>query len=303
MASKNKTYPPSLSSLGINNSSILYQLSADALHKITLQSNQGVETSSGALAVNTGEFTGRSPMDRFIVKDAITDDKVWWGAVNIPFAPQDFDRLYDRVISYLEEKDLYVRDCFACSEPAHQMRLRVVNEYPWSNMFAFNMFIRPSDDEHGWDRLNSIFNFEGGCYAKVINLSGEDEPEIFSAIKKGALLENVIVDENGNVEYKDDSITQNTRVSYPINHIENIKIPSVASNPKNIFFLTADAFCVLPPISKLTANQSAYHFISGYTAKVAGTEAGVVEPTPSFSANRIALINRESSPVEYSNSF
>ena len=140
------------------------------------------------------------------------------------------------------------------------------------------------DDEHGWDSLNSIFNFEGGCYAKVINLSGEDEPEIFSAIKKGALLENVIVDENGNVEYKDDSITQNTRVSYPINHIENIKIPSVASNPKNIFFLTADAFGVLPPISKLTANQAAYHFISGYTAKVAGTEAGVVEPTPSFSA-------------------
>ena len=115
MASKNKTFPPSLSSLGINNSSILYQLSADELHKITLQSNQGVETSSEALAVNTGEFTGRSPMDRFIVKDAITDDKVWWGEVNIPFAPQDFDCLYDRVISYLEEKDLYVRDCFACS--------------------------------------------------------------------------------------------------------------------------------------------------------------------------------------------
>ena len=140
------------------------------------------------------------------------------------------------------------------------------------------------DDEHGWDSKDSIFNFEGGCYAKVINLSGEDEPEIFSAIKKGALLENVIVDEKGNVAYKDDSITQNTRVSYPINHIENIKIPSVASNPKNIFFLTADAFGVLPPISKLTANQAAYHFISGYTAKVAGTEAGVVKPTSSFSA-------------------
>ncbi len=140
------------------------------------------------------------------------------------------------------------------------------------------------DDEHGWDSKDYIFNFEGGCYAKVINLSGEDEPEIFNAIKKGALLENVIADEKGNVDYKDDSITQNTRVSYPIDHIENIKTPSVASNPKNIFFLTADAFGVLPPISKLTANQAAYHFISGYTAKVAGTEAGVVEPTPSFSA-------------------
>ena len=118
----------------------------------------------------------------------------------------------------------------------------------------------------------------------MINLSGEDEPEIFNAIKKGALLENVIVDEKGNVAYKDDSITQNTRVSYPINHIENIKIPSVASNPKNIFFLTADAFGVLPPIFKLTNNQASYHFISEYSVKVAGTEAGVVEPTSSFSA-------------------
>ena len=295
MASKSKVFPPSLSSLGINNSTILYQLSADALQEITLQSKQGVETSSGALAVSTGEFTGRSPMDRYLVKDAITKDKVWWGAVNIPFSPQDFDRLYDRVISYLNKKDLYVRDCFACAEPAHQMQLRVINEYPWSNMFAYNMFIRPNDDElkgfdpewtvinapgfradpdrdatrqhnfsilnftkkialiggtgytgeikkgifsalnfilpvykntlpmhcsanvddkgetaiffglsgtgkttlstdpkrkligddeHGWDSKDYIFNFEGGCYAKVINLSGEDEPEIFNAIKK-----------------------------------------------------------------------------------------------------------------------
>jgi len=114
----------------------LYQLSVGALHEITLQSSQGLETSSGALAVNTAEFTGRSPMDRFIVKDDITDDKVWWGTINIPFAPQDFDLLYDRVISYLDDKDLYVRDCFTCAEPTHQMRLRVVNEYPWSNMFA-----------------------------------------------------------------------------------------------------------------------------------------------------------------------
>ena len=140
------------------------------------------------------------------------------------------------------------------------------------------------DDEHGWDSNNSIFNFEGGCYAKVINLNKSDEPEIFAAIKKGALLENVIIDDNGHVDYKDDSITQNTRVSYPIDHIENIKIPSIGTNPRNIFFLTADAFGVLPPISKLTASQAAYHFISGYTAKVAGTEAGVVEPMPSFSA-------------------
>ena len=140
------------------------------------------------------------------------------------------------------------------------------------------------DDEHGWDKNNSIFNFEGGCYAKVINLDKNDEPQIFGAIKKGAILENVIIDNNGVVDYNDISITQNTRVSYPINHIENIKTPSIASNPKNIFFLTADAFGVLPPISKLTTSQAAYHFISGYTAKVAGTESGVIEPTPSFSA-------------------
>ena len=140
------------------------------------------------------------------------------------------------------------------------------------------------DDEHGWTAENTVFNFEGGCYAKVINLSQEQEPEIFGAIKKGAILENVVMDKDGEIDFADTSITQNTRVSYPIYHIDNIQEPSIGKNPKNIFFLTADAFGVLPPISKLTPNQAAYHFISGYTAKVAGTEAGIVEPTPSFSA-------------------
>jgi phosphoenolpyruvate carboxykinase (ATP) len=141
------------------------------------------------------------------------------------------------------------------------------------------------DDEHGWTNDNTIFNFEGGCYAKVINLEKEQEPSIFNAIKKGALLENVIFKKGSNqVDYTDTSITQNTRVSYPINHIDNIQVPSLGKNPKNIFFLTADAFGVLPPISRLTPGQAAYHFISGYTAKVAGTEAGVNEPIPSFSA-------------------
>jgi phosphoenolpyruvate carboxykinase (ATP) len=140
------------------------------------------------------------------------------------------------------------------------------------------------DDEHGWNNENAIFNFEGGCYAKVIDLSSEKEPEIYGAIKKGALLENVILDANGVVDFENTSITQNTRVSYPIYHIENVKRPSIGKNPKNIFFLTADAFGVLPPISKLTPSQAAYHFISGYTAKVAGTETGVKEPIPSFSA-------------------
>lgn len=140
------------------------------------------------------------------------------------------------------------------------------------------------DDEHGWSPDNAIFNFEGGCYAKVINLSEEEEPHIFNAIQKGALLENVVLDSQGNVDFTDISITPNTRVSYPIDYIDNIKTPSVGKNPKNIFYLTADAFGVLPPISKLTPGQAAYHFISGYTAKVAGTEAGVNEPVPSFSA-------------------
>ncbi|WP_299434036.1 phosphoenolpyruvate carboxykinase (ATP) [uncultured Maribacter sp.] len=385
----------SLKKYGINHDNFNYQLSADELHAITLEKGLGVEASSGALAINTGEFTGRSPKDRFIVRDAITKDKIWWGDINIPFDPDAFNKLHDKVISYLNEKELYVRDCYACADINYRMNIRVINEYPWSNMFAYNMFIRPTseelknfdpewtvinapsfmavadvdgtrqhnfailnftkkialiggtgytgeikkgifsalnfilpvqkstlpmhcssnvgkdgdtaiffglsgtgkttlstdptrkligDDEHGWNNENAVFNFEGGCYAKVINLSGENEPEIFGAIKKGAILENVIMDAEGEVDFSDISITQNTRVSYPLYHIENIRQPSIGHNPKNIFFLTADAFGVLPPISKLTPNQAAYHFISGYTAKVAGTEAGIVEPRPSFSA-------------------
>ncbi|MGK0412914.1 MAG: phosphoenolpyruvate carboxykinase (ATP) [Polaribacter sp.] len=385
----------SLNSLGIKNATVRYQLTSSELHKETLEKGQGVESSLGAIAVNTGEFTGRSPMDRFIVKDDITKDKVWWGAINLPFEEDKFDKLYAKVVDYLSDKEIFVRDSYACADKNYKLNIRVVNEYPWSNMFAYNMFLRPTeeelkdfspewtvinapgfmanaeedgtrqhnfailnfnrkialiggtgytgeikkgifsalnfilpvykdtlpmhcsanvgedgdtaiffglsgtgkttlstdpnrsligDDEHGWTAENSIFNFEGGCYAKVINLSAEQEPEIFAAIKKGAILENVVMDENGVVDFADTSITQNTRVSYPIYHIDNIQEPSIGENPKNIFFLTADAFGVLPPISKLTPAQAAYHFISGYTAKVAGTEAGVNEPTPSFSA-------------------
>ncbi|WP_276168216.1 phosphoenolpyruvate carboxykinase (ATP) [Zobellia alginiliquefaciens] len=385
----------SLQSYGITHENLHYQLSPSELETITLEKGMGKKASSGALAVNTGEFTGRSPKDRFIVKDAVTEEKVWWGDINIPFESSKFDALYDKVIAYLNEKELFVRDCYACADHNYRMDIRVINEYPWSNQFAYNMFIRPTeeelknfepewtvinapgfmadaevdgtrqhnfailnftrkialiggtgytgeikkgifsalnfilpvekntmpmhcsanvgkegdtaiffglsgtgkttlstdssrkligDDEHGWNNENAVFNFEGGCYAKVINLSQENEPEIFGAIKKGAILENVIMDEAGNVDFANTSITQNTRVSYPIYHIENVKRPSIGKNPKNIFFLTADAFGVLPPISKLTPSQAAYHFISGYTAKVAGTEAGVVEPIPSFSA-------------------
>jgi len=385
----------SLKEYGIESDNVKYQLSPEQLHNITIEKGMGKEASSGALAINTGEFTGRSPMDRFIVKDKITEDKVWWGDINIPFESDKFDALYNNVVSYLNDKEIFVRDAYACADEDYKLNIRVINEYPWSNMFAYNMFLRPTeeeltnfdpewtvinapgfmadaevdgtrqhnfailnfakkialiggtgytgeikkgifsalnfilpvdkntmpmhcsanvgkdgdtaiffglsgtgkttlsadpnrkligDDEHGWTKENTVFNFEGGCYAKVINLSQENEPEIYGAIKKGAILENIIMDDNGVVDFENTSITQNTRVSYPIYNIENIQTPSIGKNPKNIFFLTADAFGVLPPISKLTPSQAAYHFISGYTAKVAGTEAGVVEPVPSFSA-------------------
>ena len=385
----------SLNSLGIKNAIIRYQLNSNELHDETIKKEQGVVSSLGAIAINTGEFTGRSPMDRFIVKDDITKDEVWWSKINLPFEEDKFDKLYDKVVAYLSEKEIFVRDSYACADEHYKLNIRVVNEYPWSNMFAYNMFLRPTeeelkdfspewtvinapgfmadaatdgtrqhnfailnftkkialiggtgytgeikkgifsalnfilpvfkntlpmhcsanigkegdtaiffglsgtgkttlstdpnrsligDDEHGWTAENRVFNFEGGCYAKVINLSKEQEPEIFSAIKKGAILENVVLDDQGVIDFADTSITQNTRVSYPIYHIDNIQKPSIGEKPKNIFFLTADAFGVLPPISKLTPSQAAYHFISGYTAKVAGTEAGVTEPMPSFSA-------------------
>ncbi|MGO1584742.1 phosphoenolpyruvate carboxykinase (ATP) [Mesonia sp.] len=396
MVENNKTTKAfSLENYGIKDAQAHYQLSSEELHNITVEKGQGVQVNSGALAVNTGEFTGRSPKDRFIVKDEVTKDEIWWGDVNIPFDPEKFDRLYDKVTEYLSGKELYVRDSYACADKDYQLNIRVITEYPWSNMFAHNMFLRPTeeelkdfspewtvinapefmadpevdgtrqhnfailnftkkialiggtgytgeikkgifsalnfilpvnkntlsmhcsanvgddgdtaiffglsgtgkttlsadperkligDDEHGWTEDNKVFNFEGGCYAKVINLSQENEPDIFNAIRPGAILENVIIDDQGAVDFEDTSITQNTRVSYPIYHINNIQQPSVGENPKNIFFLTADAFGVLPPISKLTPGQAAYHFISGYTAKVAGTEAGITEPVPSFSA-------------------
>jgi phosphoenolpyruvate carboxykinase (ATP) len=385
----------SLDQYGIINAKVKYQLSPQQLHDITIAKDQGVEASSGALAVNTGEFTGRSPMDRFIVEDDITRDRIWWGNINISFESDKFEKLYNKVVDYLSNKEIFVRDCCACADENYRTNIRVINEYPWSNMFAYNMFLRPTekeleafipewtvvnapgfmanpdedgtrqhnfaildftrkialvggtgytgeikkgifsalnfilpvfkntlpmhcsanvgkdgdtaiffglsgtgkttlstdpnrsligDDEHGWTNENTVFNFEGGCYAKVINLSRDSEPEIFDAIKKGAILENVILDDQGHVDYENTSITQNTRVSYPIYHIDNIQKQSIGKNPRHIFFLTADAFGVLPPISKLTPSQAAYHFISGYTAKVAGTEAGVKEPQPSFSA-------------------
>jgi len=386
----------SLDKYGINNAKVNYQLTPKQLQAITVEKGMGKETTNGTLAINTGKYTGRSPQDRFLVKDDYTKDRVWWGKTNKAISPENFDFLQSEIENYLSEKEIYVRDGYVCADPKYKMNVRTVTEYPWSNMFIYNMFLRPTaeelenfeeewlvlcapgyecpepenhglrqgnfsilnftkkialvggsaytgemkkgifsalnmilpvdknvlpmhcsanvgedgdtaiffglsgtgkttlsadpnrkligDDEHGWTSENNIFNFEGGCYAKVIDLTEEKEPDIFRAIKPGAILENVIFKDNGEVDYMDSSITQNTRVSYPIYNIDNIQQPSYAKNPKNIFFLTADAFGVLPPISKLTPGQAAYHFISGYTAKVAGTEAGIDEPVPSFSA-------------------
>lgn len=385
-----------LSKMGFKNlASINWNLSPAELVEDTIVLGEGNLSDTGAIAVETGEFTGRSPKDRFIVCDAKTENSVWWGDINIKFSTENFDKLYNKVLNYLEDKDIYVRDAYACADERYKMNIRVVNELPWGNMFAYNMFLRPTaeelqnfepewhvicvpsfmadpatdgtrqhnfailnftkkviliggtaytgeikkgifsalnfilphernvlsmhcsanigkngdtaiffglsgtgkttlssdperaligDDEHGWSD-DTVFNFEGGCYAKTIDLSREKEPQIFDAIKFGAILENIVFKENSaEVDYTDVSITQNTRVSYPLYHIENIATPSLGKSPKNIFFLTADAFGVLPPISKLTKEQAMYHFMSGYTAKVAGTEVGVTEPQSTFSA-------------------
>ncbi len=390
-----KNQAVNLADLGINAAVANWNLSPADLVKKTLELGQGVLNDTGALCADTGKFTGRSPKDKFTVKDAITEHSVDWGDVNIPFAPEAFDKLYDKVAAYMGGKELWVRDAYACADPAYRLNVLVVNETPWANLFCNDLFLRPTDseiatqkhdwlilqapgfqadpavdgtrqanftivnftrkviliggsaytgemkkgifgvlnfvlphnhkvlsmhcsanegkdgdvalffglsgtgkttlsadpdraligdDEHGWSE-NSVFNFEGGCYAKCIDLSAEKEPQIFAAIKPGALLENTRFYEGTNtVDYTNASVTENTRAAYPIDFISNCKVPSYGGQPKNIFFLTCDAFGILPPISKLTRAQAMYHFISGYTAKVAGTEVGVTEPQTTFSA-------------------
>lgn len=390
-----KNSSANLIAIGLNVATAHWNLSPEVLTQKTLELGQGELNDTGALCVSTGKFTGRSPKDKFTVKDAITEKSVDWGDVNIPFAPDAFDKLYDRVCAYLSGKEVWVRDAYACADPKYRLNIRVVNETPWANLFCNDLFLRPTedeiktqeadwlilqapgfqadpaidgtrqgnftivnftrkiiliggsaytgemkkgifgvlnfvlphdhkvlsmhcsanegkdgdvalffglsgtgkttlsadpnraligDDEHGWAD-GSVFNFEGGCYAKCIDLSAEKEPEIFRAVKPGALLENIkFIEGTKTVDYADGSITENTRAAYPINHIENAKEPSFGGEPKNIFFLTCDAFGILPPISKLTKGQAMYHFISGYTAKVAGTEVGVTEPQTTFSA-------------------
>jgi phosphoenolpyruvate carboxykinase (ATP) len=374
---------------------IFYQLSPEELINQAVEKGEGVVSDTGALVIDTGEFTGRSPKDRFIVKDTLTASTINWNEFNLPIEEKYFDRLYQKMMDYLTDKKLWVRDCYACAHPDYRLKIRVVNENPCCSLFAYNMFLRPEekelsnikidwhliqvphffadpatdgirqknfviinftkkiiliggtqytgemkkaifsilnyilphnknvlsmhcsanmgndgdtaiffglsgtgkttlsadpnrkligDDEHGWTK-DSVFNFEGGCYAKTIDLSEEKEPEIYNAIRTGALVENVTFIEGTNkIDYTSKKITENTRVSYPLNFISNALEPSVGKTPKNIFFLTADAYGILPPISKLSPGQAMYQFISGYTAKVAGTEAGVTEPKPTFSA-------------------
>lgn len=363
--------------------------------------DKGTVTNTGAVAVDTGIFTGRSPKDKFIVLEETSRDNIWWkneqrrSSDNKPVSEESWKKIYAIGARELTGKKVYVQDGFAGANEDTRLRIRVVTEVAWMAHFVKNMFIRPTDeelesfepdfvmlnackttdpdwqehglhsevfavfnlkekravvggtwyggeikkgffsimnyylplrgiasmhcsanmgekgdtaiffglsgtgkttlsadpkraligdDEHGWDD-NGIFNFEGGCYAKCIHLREETEPDIYRAIRRDALLENVVFDENGVIDFDDNRKTENTRVSYPIYHIDNIVKPvSRGGHPQHVIFLTADAFGVLPPVSKLTDDQTKYHFLSGYTAKVAGTERGIKEPVPSFSA-------------------
>ncbi len=370
-----------------------FNLASAPLVEHAIRRGEGQIASNGAIVATTGKKTGRSPKDKFVVKDALTADKVAWGAVNQPFDPGKFAALHARVLEYLDERELFVQDLFCGADTNYRLPVRFVNEFAWHNLFVRQLFIRPStaelqahkaeftviaapdfkadprrdgtnseafvilnftervvligggayageikksifsimnflmpprnvfpmhcssnvgrngvtalffglsgtgkttlsadptrnligDDEHGWS-ANGIFNFEGGCYAKCIKLSQKNEPQIWNALRFGSVLENVALDRETRVpNYADDSLTENTRAAYPVDFIENCVIPGVGGHPKNVVFLTADAFGVLPPVAKLSPEQAMFHFMSGYTAKVAGTEAGVKEPQATFS--------------------
>lgn len=358
-----------------------------------LRRNEGFLSDRGALVAQTGKRTGRSPKDRFIVREPSCEKSVHWGDVNVAIDPARFDNIQKKVFEYLASRDLFVQDLYAGADPEHRLNVRIVSEFAWHSLFVRQLFVRPpgdatanhnpdftvvaaplyhadpakdglnsecfvlvnfakkliliggtryagemkksifsvmnyllprkgvmsmhcsanigaagdvalffglsgtgkttlsadprrsliGDDEHGWsDR--GVFNIEGGCYAKCINLSAEFEPQIYNAVRFGAVLENVVIDPlTGAPDYADASRTENTRCAYPLHFIDNAVEPSVGGHPQNILFLTCDAFGVLPPIARLTSEQAMYHFMSGYTAKVAGTEAGVTEPQTTFS--------------------
>ena len=385
-----------LESLGFKNLHAVYwNLSTPELYEEALRRNEAIMAHLGPLVVRTGQFTGRSPNDKFVVEEPSSRDLIWWGKVNRPFDGDRFDELHRRMLSYLQLKDVFVQDCFAGADPDYRLPVRIITQYAWHSLFARNMFVlatpeelvahRPAftvidcpgfqafpehdktnspvfilinfakglvliggteyageikksiftalnyllpqkgvmpmhcsanigpdgdtalffglsgtgkttlsadaartligDDEHGWSE-NGTFNFERGCYAKTIRLSPEAEPEIYQTTRRfGTILENVGLNAHTRrIDLDDNSLTENTRAAYPITHIPNATKTGRGGHPKNVVFLTADAFGVLPPIAKLTLEQAMYHFISGYTAKVAGTERGVTEPQATFSA-------------------
>ncbi len=386
-----------LEDLGIAQAkTIWWNLTSAALYEHAVSRGEGLISHMGPLVVRTGRHTGRSPNDKFIVREPESEAHIWWGSVNQSFAPEQFDRLFHRVRAYTQGKELYVQDCYAGADPTYRMPVRIVTELAWHNLFARNMFIQPprealtthapqftvlclpgfhadpaidgtksevfviisfarklvliggslyageikksiftvlnyvlpmqgvlsmhasankapdgdnaavffglsgtgkttlsadssriliGDDEHGWSE-HGIFNFEGGCYAKVIRLSPAAEPEIYATTRRfGTILENVDIDPvTRRVNLDTAPFTENTRASYPISYIPNADLEGLGGHPTTIMMLTADAFGVLPPISRLTPDQAQYHFLSGYTAKVAGTEKGVTEPQATFSA-------------------
>lgn len=370
-----------------------HQLAVPQLIEAALRNGEAVLTASGALAATTGKYTGRSPKDKFIVREPGSETHIHWGTVNQPFDRDRFEELVDRVTDYLTDKNRYVFDGFAGADPRHRLPIRVITERAWHNLFAHQLFIRPSseelsahqpeftvisapgfqampgrdgtrseaaiiisfehrlvlicgteyageikksifsvmnyllprrgvlsmhcsanvgksgdtalffglsgtgkttlsadpereligDDEHGWSE-DGVFNIEGGCYAKCIDLSRELEPQIWRAIRYGAVLENVVLDPATREElYDRRDLTENTRAAYPVEHIANARIPGTAGHPQTVIFLTADAYGVLPPISRLNREQAMFHFLSGYTSKLAGTERGVTEPEATFS--------------------
>ncbi len=371
-------------------------MSSPALYEASVRRREGLIAHLGPLVVHTGHHTGRSPNDKFVVKEPDVADGIWWGKVNQPFDTAHFDAFYRRLLAYLQGKDLFVQDCHVGADPAYRLSIRVITETAWHSLFARSMFIReldPSkleahspeftvihtphfhavpeidgtrsecyillnlakrlalvggtsyageikksiftvmnylmpgrgvfpmhcsanvgpggdvalffglsgtgktslsidpqrpligDDEHGWSD-QGVFNFEGGCYAKVIRLSQEGESEIYETTRMfGTILENVMLDsETRRLDLDDDALTENTRAAYPITHLQNVVRSGIGGHPKNVIFLTADAFGVMPPIARLTSAQARYHFLSGYTARVAGTEIGVSEPQATFSA-------------------
>lgn len=371
-----------------------FNLPVAELVEASLERREGVLTSSKALSVKTGIYTGRSPKDKFIVDEPEIHDQINWGSINRPLSKEKFESLYAQVKDYLKGRELFVFDGFAGADQNYRLPIRVINEYAWQNLFVHQMFIRPTaeelashqpgftviaapgfkadpktdgtnseafiicsfarrviiiggtqyagemkksifsvlnyllpqedvfpmhcsantdqegqvalffglsgtgkttlsadpersligDDEHGWSK-EGVFNFEGGCYAKCLGLTEEKEPQIWNAIRYGSVLENVVLEPEGRTpDYMDSSLTENTRAAYPIDHIPGALIPGVAGHPKVIVFLTADAFGVLPPFAKLTKEQAMYHFLSGYTSKLAGTERGIKEPEATFSA-------------------